>query len=70
MTAICSTREILNNTCEKKDVSNAGQDEIVKKKVVSEDQVNFKPGILDQAIAKAFHTSEYLLLIVVMLVSS
>ena len=38
----------------KKDTSEEGQDKIVKK-VVSEDQVNFKSDTLDQAIAKDFH---------------
>ena len=36
---------------EKKDTSEEGQDKIVKK-VVSEDQVDFKSGTSDQAIAK------------------
>ena len=39
---------------EKKDTSEEGQDKIVEK-VVSKDQVNFKSGTSDQAIAKDFH---------------
>ena len=45
MAAICSTKY----------VSKEVQDKIVKKKVVSEDQVSCKSGRSEKAIAKTFH---------------
>ena len=47
MIAICSTKKYIKQLfLKKKDTSEEGQDKIVKK-VVSEDQVNFKSGTLD-----------------------
>ena len=55
MTGICSTKKFRKTLIEKKDVFKEGQDEIVERKVVSVNEVNFKSGTLYQAKAKAFH---------------
>ena len=54
-TAICSTKKSKIALTEKKKMSSKKAKAKQLKKVVSEDQVYFKSGTSDQAIAKALH---------------